>query len=223
MTVDRRLTAERPRDLRREWPILVALVAVSLLSLVLVGRIVHLPGTTAAATRAMVLGVSAVLVAGIVIASLVQQLRWMRTFQILYALVATAFLADSVIELVSSLPRLRTSAAGLFLLRDAAIVFAIDIILFSVWFWMIDAAGASIASKRRDFLFAQEVMKVPGWEDWHPDFSFYLFMSFYNSVTFGPTDTYVLSRRGRLLIVLQVIISLVVILTFIARAFVIIK
>jgi hypothetical protein len=209
--------------LGREWPVLAALVVVSLLSLVLVGRIVHLPGMSPAGTRALVIGTGALLTVAIMAASVSSRTRIVRAAQVIFASLATLFLIDSVGELVSSLPKLKTSAAGLFLLRDAAIVFAIDIILFAVWFWMIDAAGAGIASKRRDFLFAQEVMKLPGWEDWHPDFSFYVFMSFYNSVTFGPTDTYVLSRRGRILIVLQVIISLVVVLTFLARAFVIIK
>ena len=209
--------------LGREWPVLLSLIIVAVLCAILIGRIVHVPRISPAGSRDVVLVTGGVLAVAILVVSLLNRLRAARTFQVVFASLATIFLLEAVSELVSSLPKLRTSGEGLILLRDAAIVFAIDIILFSVWFWMIDAAGADGTSKRRDFLFVQEVMNIPGWEKWRPDFSFYIFMSFYNSVTFGPTDTYVLSRRGRFLIVLQVIISLVVVLTFLARAFVIIK
>jgi uncharacterized membrane protein len=51
-----------------------------------------------------------------------------------------------------------------------------------------------------------------------PDFLDYLFVSFTTSATFGPTDTPVLSRRGKVLPVVQCMLSLVVVVVLVAWA-----
>ncbi len=121
-----------------------------------------------------------------------------------------------------SLPNLKTNQLGVALLADAIIVGINNVVLFAVWYWMMDGGGAAkrvtVSSRKKDFIFAQEVITLPGWEGWQPDFTAYLTMSFYNCSTFGPTDTYVVSRRGRLLVILQVLLSGVIVSMFISRA-----
>jgi hypothetical protein len=219
---------KRPFDiLRSEWQVIASLLVISILNSELTSRIVHIPHLSPTSSRVISLAISAVLVVAVIMASWLKLPHISRIILVVFASFATIYLLSAINALVASLPNLTTSPAGLFLLRDAALVLGINVVLFAVWFWLIDYRGSqkgtTTTSQRRDFLFIQEVLPIPGWEGWHPDFSAYLTMSFYNSVTFGPTDTYVLSRRARFLIVFQVILSLIVLLTFVARAFVIIK
>src|SRR5208283_3686958 len=139
-----------------------------------------------------------------------------------FTAIVTIYLLLGVTQLVASLPHLQGAALGLSLLRDAASVWVINIILFAVWCWLIDGSGPAkrrMSSKRKGFLFPQEAFKIIGWEDWKPSFYSYLFMSFQFSTTFGPTDIYVLSRRAKFIVFVEVTISLVTITMFIARAF----
>jgi uncharacterized membrane protein len=53
---------------------------------------------------------------------------------------------------------------------------------------------------------------------WHPEFVDYLFLAFSTSTAFSPTDTLILSRRVKLLMMAQSLISLVVVAVLIARA-----
>jgi uncharacterized membrane protein len=53
---------------------------------------------------------------------------------------------------------------------------------------------------------------------WTPGFLDYLFVAFTTSSAFGPTDTPVLSRRVKILTVIQTVLSLVVIIVLVAWA-----
>jgi uncharacterized membrane protein len=57
-----------------------------------------------------------------------------------------------------------------------------------------------------------------GADDWMPDFLDYLFFAFNSSTAFSPTDTLVLSRRMKLLMMSQSLISLAVLAVVAARA-----
>ena len=53
---------------------------------------------------------------------------------------------------------------------------------------------------------------------WSPNFLDYLFLAFNTSAAFSPTDTPVLARWGKILMMLQSIISLTVLALLAARA-----
>ena len=52
---------------------------------------------------------------------------------------------------------------------------------------------------------------------WSPDFLDYLFLAFNSSTAFSPTDTLVLSRVAKVLMMYQAAVSLVIISVLIAR------
>jgi hypothetical protein len=139
-----------------------------------------------------------------------------------FVALVSLFLLSGISILVFSLPHLKTSQLGLVLLADALIVWINNVVLFAVWYWIMDGGGQAkrvgVSARKKDFIFAQEVITLAGLEGWQPDFTSYLTMSFYNCSTFGPTDTYVLSRRSRLLLILQVLLSGVIVSTFVSRA-----
>jgi hypothetical protein len=67
-------------------------------------------------------------------------------------------------------------------------------------------------------LFPQDVAAYSGYADWVPGFVDYLFLSFSTSSTLGPTETLPLARPVKLLMILQVSISLLVLVVLAARA-----
>jgi hypothetical protein len=108
------------------------------------------------------------------------------------------------------------------LLRDTVVLWFVIFLLFGVWYWVIDgggpdarrdaaAADAPGRAQRFDFQFPQRAAALPGWADWRPGLWDYLFLGFSGSTQFGLSDTAVLSVRAKLLLMLQVTLSIAVI------------
>jgi uncharacterized membrane protein len=108
------------------------------------------------------------------------------------------------------------------LLRDAAIIWVVNIVTFALWYWEIDGGGPARRRQTHhtstDFLFPQMTLNDAASKHWAPRFIDYLFLSFNTSTAFSPTDTLVLSRQAKLLMMAQALISLVVIAVLAARA-----
>ena len=54
--------------------------------------------------------------------------------------------------------------------------------------------------------------------DWYPGFIDYLFLAFNHSTAFSPTDTGILSRKAKVLVMIQASISLMAVAVIIAKA-----
>ena len=111
----------------------------------------------------------------------------------------------------------------LLLLRYAALIWVANIVTFALWYWEIDGGGPAHRHPGRhastDFAFPQQQLDDDGVaEGWSPGFIDYLFLAFNTSTAFSPTDTLVLSRRAKLLLMLQSAISLLVLAILAARA-----
>jgi hypothetical protein len=137
----------------------------------------------------------------------------------LLALLAIAN-AGSVVLLIREITSGHNIPADQLLLGGAEI-WAVNTILFALWYWEYDRGGpASRAYGDRDipdFLFPQ--MTDPKLaRDWEPIFIDYFFVSFTNSTAFSPTDTMPLSRWAKALFMIQSGISLVTVALIAARA-----
>jgi hypothetical protein len=98
------------------------------------------------------------------------------------------------------------------LLRDVALLAGSNIFIFSIWYWIIDPPGVEESAYQTepwDFLFPQRAAQVPNYETWVPSYSDYLYVAFTTSFAFSPTDTMPLTRRAKLLMLLQAVISIV--------------
>src|ERR1700680_1533832 len=132
----------------------------------------------------------------------------------------------SVILLVLALPSHRESPTALLL--SAASIWSSNILVFALWYWRLDAGGPHSRDARPGhaagaFLFPQmtmlqEAKAAAGQETWSPNFHDYLFLAFNTSTAFSPTDTPALARWGKVLMMLQSIISLTVLALLAARA-----
>jgi hypothetical protein len=91
---------------------------------------------------------------------------------------------------------------------------ASNVLIFSVWYWIIDPPGVEEDPRDHeawDFLFPQRGGELPHYENWVPHYTDYLFVAFTTSIAFSPTDTLPLTRRAKVLMMLQAGVSLVTI------------
>jgi hypothetical protein len=98
------------------------------------------------------------------------------------------------------------------LLVDVALMAVSDILIFSIWYWIIDPPGVEetpLEDAAWEFLFPQRGSVLPHYESWQPRYSDYLYLAFTTSFAFTPTDTLPLNRRARMLMLLQSPISLI--------------
>jgi hypothetical protein len=137
--------------------------------------------------------------------------------------VVTAGMIWSLALLIRALPTQRATPQEL--LRSAAALWVSNILVFASWYWRLDAGGPHQRALRPGhadgaFLFPQMTMKREARmaEAWSPTFVDYLFLAFNTSTAFSPTDSPVLSRWAKTLMMLQSMISLLVIALLAARA-----
>jgi len=91
-----------------------------------------------------------------------------------------------------------------------------------LWYWELDrggpAARAAAVHTDPEFLFPQMASRHIAKPDWAPGFADYLYVSFTNATAFSPTDTMLLPRWAKMIMLLQSAVSLVTIALVIARA-----
>ena len=98
------------------------------------------------------------------------------------------------------------------LLADVLFMAVSNILIFSIWYWIIDPPGVEETQRLDapwDFLFPQRADSLPHYESWTPRFTDYLSLAFTTSFAFSPTDALPLSRRAKLLMLLQSAISII--------------
>jgi uncharacterized membrane protein len=136
-------------------------------------------------------------------------------------IVSSLGLITNVGELVRSLPQ-RVGADGMALLLDGSLIWASNILIFTIWYWLVDGGGylrrSARSLGRREFLFPLQATPQEGYPDWRPHYVDYLFLALTTSMAFSPTDTQTLSWRAKLLQGAQALISLVVTALIVARA-----
>ena len=113
------------------------------------------------------------------------------------------------------------------LLRAAVHLWCVNVLLFALWFWQLDAGGPlnrrQTDIKGRDFYFPQQSDPALFGVEWEPTFLDYLYVSYTNASAFSPTDTLPLTRWAKMLMLVQSAISLTLGLMVVARAVNILK
>jgi hypothetical protein len=149
-------------------------------------------------------GLIVVLVVPLLIAQTWGRYRLARTMSFVLLGVVTAALLIRVFFLITTLSG--RGASGLSVLVDAVLIWVGNVVTFAVWYWEIDGGGpaerAIDAHARENFVFPQ-IAQQDG---------------FTTSTAYSPTDTPVLSRRAKVLTVVQSLLSLVVLLVLVGWA-----
>lgn len=140
--------------------------------------------------------------------------------------IVTVDMVWSLWLLVAALPSHKQMPQDM--LMSAAALWITNVIVFASWYWRLDAGGPRARELRGvhtngAFLFPQmtlnqQAKREMGEESWSPGFVDYLFLAFNTSTAFSPTDSPVLSRWAKVLMMIQALISFTTVALLAARA-----
>jgi hypothetical protein len=126
--------------------------------------------------------------------------------------------ATALALLLIHLPRITHARQ---LLQSGALLWSINLLVFALCYWEVDGGGPAerppTGCPPVDFLFPQQTDPRLS-AGWSPEFVDYVFLAFNTGTAFSPTDTMVLSRRAKGLMMTQAAISLLTIGMVVARA-----
>ena len=138
----------------------------------------------------------------------------------------TAFLVLLVLASVMNALLLLISLLNGFTEQGGPLLFAgfgvliINVLSFGLVYWWVDAGGPIVRAEGRpgtpDFLFPQQGMD--GMADWKPGLLDYLFTAYTNIIAFSPTDTMPLSKRVKVLFIVQSSTAVLTIVVTLSRA-----
>ena len=138
----------------------------------------------------------------------------------------TAFLTLLVLASVMNALLLLISLLNGFTEQGGPLLFAgfgvliINVLSFGLVYWWIDAGGPLLRDEGRpstpDFLFPQQGMDTMA--DWKPGLLDYLFTAYTNIIAFSPTDTMPLSKRVKVLFIVQSSTAVLTIVVTLSRA-----
>ncbi len=195
------------------WPAVAAVLAVGVLNLAL-------PEPLSPGPRWLLLLLVAILLVPTILARRSYP-RVNNVFGHILSSLITLFLIGSVAMLIRRLPLHQEPPAVL--LRTAALLWLTNILVFASWYWRLDAGGPHARDQVRGhkqgaFLFPQMTRPPEENPGWSPHFLDYLFLAFNTSTAFSPTDTAILTRWAKALVMIQSCISLTVLAILAARA-----
>jgi hypothetical protein len=128
----------------------------------------------------------------------------------------TAGLVIAVSLLIHDLGNFRR---GFTLLQTAGLVWVFNVLVFALWYWDTDGGGPR---KRHETNHQAVDLQFPQQQDgksgqWAPDFLDYLFVSFTGATAFSPTDTFPLTHRAKILMMIEASNSLIIVAVLISR------
>jgi hypothetical protein len=126
-----------------------------------------------------------------------------------------------LIALIASLV-LGYEKSGGQLLFKAVTVWSTNVIAFGLWYWGFDRGGPVRRLQSDppppDFQFPQMENPQLAEPSWRPHLLDYVYISFTNSIAFSPTDAMPLTRRAKVLMLIESGISAITVLLVAARA-----
>jgi len=202
------------------WPVIVTIIVVNLILILLPNRIRVIP-----AWCPPLLGIVWILPM-VALSLATAKGLWLRIESIvtmIFLLIAGCVVIDELIYLLFSMLRHPSQVNGLQLLTSSIGVWASNVLIFSMTYWRTDRGGpearANRTGRKPDWLFPTEGAPpedVP--VDWRPTFIDYLFLSYCTATAFSPAEAQPLTPRGKLLLMLESIVSLVTVIAIAARA-----
>lgn len=185
--------------------------------------IVHkiIPDITASQARTIqILAVGILVLVGILVWRFGSRAAVLKTI-ITYTIISSAFLGMSLLFLILNLGSYGPNQA-VTLMKDGLVIWWMSALTFSLWYWLIDSGWAENMgmkdTSRSDFLFSQQINRLPGWEEWTPSHIDYLYLGFNTNTAFSPTDVMPLSPRAKILMMAQSTLALVIVGTVVAKA-----
>ena len=131
-------------------------------------------------------------------------------------------LAGLFVLIVALLTEESADLSGAQLLVSGAVVWLTNLVVFGLTFWMLDGGGpverAMSGRATPDFLFPQDGTPDRAPSGWYPRLEDYVYVALTNGIAFSPTDVMPLTRRAKVSMTLDSIVSVAVVLLVAARA-----
>lgn len=201
------------------WPALVSVLGVG-------GLNMALPSSLVAGPRWLLLVIVITLLLPITLSHSMGAHRLNHKLGQFVAAIMTTSLILSLGLLIHALPSHKEAPVEM--LRSATALWITNVLVFASWYWRLDAGGPNVRDLRGvhcsgAFLFPQMTLSPEHAEEgagpiWSPQFIDYLFLAFNTSTALSPTDTAVLSRWAKVLVMAQAAISLTIIVILAGRA-----
>jgi len=206
-------------QIESRWQVILAVIAVFILLIILPSRVREFSVWVTCAL------VSALILPMVALSLSTHKRRWLQIegmATLVFILIAGFALVDNLQFLLFQMVRGQVKLTGLTLLTSSIAVWAMNVLIFSLAYWRIDRGGPEARANQDDtlpdWLFPQEEVPELVPDKWHPSFVDYLFLSFCTATAFSPTDALPLTSRAKALMMLEGIVSLVTIITVLARA-----
>ena len=213
---------EEPNQIRRiesRWLVTLAVIAVFVLLLLLPARVRVFPIWVGCAL------VSALIAPMVALSLAADKKRWLHiesTATLVFIVITGFALLYNLQFLLSQMVRGEVKLTGFTLLTSSIAVWATNVLIFSLVYWRIDRGGpearANQATPKPDWLFPQQTVPELAPNGWCPSFIDYFFLAFCTGTAFSPTDALPLTSRAKALMMLESVLSLVTIITVLARA-----
>jgi uncharacterized membrane protein len=213
---------EEPNQIRRiesRWLVTLAVIAVFVLLLILPARVRVFPIWVGCAL------VSALIAPMVALSLATDKRRWLHiesAATLVFIVITGLALLYNLQFLLSQMVRGEVKLTGFTLLTSSIAVWATNVLIFSLVYWRIDRGGpearASQATTKPDWLFPQQTVPESAPNGWCPSFIDYFFLAFCTGTAFSPTDVLPLTSRAKALMMLESVLSLVTIITVLARA-----
>ena len=150
---------------------------------------------------------------------------WQRIERMLIILLAVAYIANTIVELADMIGviTLHPTKSNVFaLLSSSVAIWVANVLTFSMLYWQIDRGGpyarASTLNVQPDWLFPEAATPEEAPPDWQPLFPDYLFLGYNTATAFSPTDALPLTRRAKMLMMLESTISLLTLVIIVGHA-----
>ena len=211
--------AAPPKDMEPRWPAMLALLAIG-------GLRLTLPKSLSLGPDWLMLVLVAILLVPTVMAHMRGNHKLNHFLGYLLTSIVTIDMAWSLFLLIKELPSHKESPQTLLL--SAAALWITNILVFASWYWRLDAGGPYARELRAShtdgaFLFPQMTLNQKPRSRWAkttgaPASSTISFSPSTPAPRFSPTDSPVLSRWAKVLMMIQSLISLATVALLAARA-----
>ena len=209
------------RKIRDEsrWPPALAILVVLLLLAILPGHVTALPVWVSyvAAVAVLFPMVAVGLTSGNTLCLNIE-----RTIIIL---LASAYVANTIAELADMIGVVTLQPKGnnaFSLLSSSVAIWVANVLAFSLLYWQIDGGGpqaqASDPNVKPEWAFPQPAKPEDLPADWRPLFLDYLYLGYNTATAFSPTDALPITRRAKMLMMIESTISLLTMVIILSRA-----
>ena len=205
--------------LEPRWPVVLTILAVLFVLTLLPSRTRLLPSWFPYAIgTVVVLPMAGIWLSG----GHVWWLRVERATTMAFSVVAEVVTLTTLLYLIREMMERPADFSGRQLFTSSVAAWVTNVLAFSLVYWRIDRGGpearANDAGAKPDWLFPQAGVPEAAPSDWRPMFVDYLFIAFTAATAFSPADALPLTRRAKLLTMVESSVSLTTLVVVASRA-----